>query len=85
METALTFEPGETERVVTVASLQDATDEFDETFSVTLTLPAGANATLARATARGTIVDDDPLPVLSIADQRRRSPSPVANSGPAYR
>ena len=69
METALTFEPGDTERVVTVASLQDATDEFDETFSVTLTLPAGANATLARATARGTIVDDDPLPVWSIADQ----------------
>ena len=52
-ETALTFEPGESERVVTVASLQDATDEFDETFSVTLTLPADANATLADATARG--------------------------------
>ena len=69
METALTFEPGESERVVTVASLQDATDEFDETFSVTLTLPADANATLADATARGTIVDDDPLPVLSVADQ----------------
>ena len=68
-ETALTFAPGDTERVVTVASLEDATDEFDETFSVTLTLPAGANATLADATARGTIVDDDPLPVVSIADQ----------------
>ena len=69
METALTFGAGDTSRVVTVASLQDATDEFDETFSVTLTLPADANATLADATARGTIVDDDPLPVWSIADQ----------------
>ena len=44
-------------RYISVPILQDGDEEFDETFTVRLTGPA--NATLADATATGTVVDDD--------------------------
>ena len=44
----------------------DVTDEPDETFPVTLSSPDGA--TLADATATGTITDDDPEPSLTVGD-----------------
>src|SRR5262249_809294 len=44
----------------------DLADEADETFTVTLSNPQ--NATIADGTAVGTIIDDDPLPTLSIDD-----------------
>ena len=63
----VTFTAGETTRSISVATLEDTIREEDETFSVTLTNPAGA--TLADDTATGTITDDDTqLPALSIAD-----------------
>ena len=47
---------------------QDTTDEDDETFTVTLS-GVSSNAQLAAdPTAKGTIVDDDPLPTLSVND-----------------
>ncbi|NBQ41532.1 MAG: hypothetical protein EBU23_02900, partial [Mycobacteriaceae bacterium] len=57
----LTFAPGVTSQQVSVSVTGDATVEPDETFTVTLTNPTGA--TLAAATATGTITNDDTAPV----------------------
>lgn len=53
----LTFAPGETKKTVTVRVIADHAREGNETFSLNLSKPAGA--TLARAHATATIVDDD--------------------------
>ncbi|NBT14158.1 MAG: hypothetical protein EBS56_11375, partial [Planctomycetia bacterium] len=53
----LTFAPGETQKLVTVLVSRDTTAEASETFSLTLSNPT--NATLTKAAATGTIVDDD--------------------------
>ena len=53
----LTFRAGQTEQRITVRVLGDLLAEADERFTVTLRDPA--NATIARATATGTIEDDD--------------------------
>ena len=62
----LTFAPGETSKTVSVSTLDDAQDEPAEKFVLTLSSPA--NATLAVASADGTILDNDPAPQLSVAD-----------------
>ncbi|MCX2932270.1 glycosyl hydrolase family 18 protein [Mycobacterium sp. CVI_P3] len=67
----VTFAPGVVTQVIGVAVLGDTVVEPDETFTVTLSNPSGA--TIARATATGTITDDDDatvpkLPSVSIAD-----------------
>jgi Calx-beta domain/Peptidase M10 serralysin C terminal len=53
----VSFADGETSKVITLNVTGDTTSENDETFSVTLS--AATNATIATATASGTIVDDD--------------------------
>jgi len=53
----LAFYPGQSEKTVSVATLEDALVEGDETFSVSLLRPA--NVVLADAQATGTIRDDD--------------------------
>jgi endo-1,4-beta-D-glucanase Y len=53
----VTFAAGETAKTVNVAVIGDTTAEPTETFTLTLSAPSGA--TLSRATATGTIVDDD--------------------------
>lgn len=53
----VTFAPGVTSQTVHVDIVGDAVEEPDETFTVTLSAPSGA--TISRATATGTIVDDD--------------------------
>ncbi|PEG40595.1 chitinase [Mycolicibacterium duvalii] len=53
----LTFAPGVTSQQVHVAVTADTADEADERFTVTLSDPTGA--TLADATAIGTVTDDD--------------------------
>ncbi len=61
------FAPGEATRSVEVPLLDDAVVEENETFAVELTDPT--NATLAKHSATGTIIDDDlPTPSASIAD-----------------
>ena len=66
----LTFPAGETSKTVTVATVDDATDEADETF--TLRLSNATAATLpADPTATGTILDnDDARAHVSIAAER---------------
>ena len=61
---------GSTSRqTIRVATLQDQLDEDDETFGVTLTgVSPSAGVSLGRATATGTIADDDRLPELTIED-----------------
>lgn len=75
----LTFPPGTTHRTVEVVTRQDEIVESEESFTVTLSDPAGAG--LEDDTGSGTIEDDDfmeGLPALSIADA-----APVSEGGAA--
>ncbi len=60
----LTFTPGVTTQTITVSVQGDVLDEDNETFVVGLQNPA--NATLLDGQGVGTLLDDDPLPDLSI-------------------
>ncbi len=64
--TLLTFAPGETSKVISVAVLGDAVFEYDDTFFVNLSNPG--NATIGDAQGVGTILNDDTAPVISIGD-----------------
>ncbi|MFQ5399318.1 MAG: Calx-beta domain-containing protein [Anaerolineae bacterium] len=63
----LTFNPGDSTQFVSVQVIGDLADESDETFTVQLS--NAANAFLLDSQATGTIVDNDGLPALTIADQ----------------
>ncbi|MCW3014957.1 MAG: hypothetical protein JWO02_2049, partial [Solirubrobacterales bacterium] len=56
-KTTITFQPGETSKVVDVPIIGDTRHEADETFVVDLGTPT--NATIADDTGLGTIIDDD--------------------------
>ena len=58
----LTFAPGETAKTVPVAVLNDAHDEGEETFTLTLSNAQGGNAWLKDAEATGTIENTDAMP-----------------------
>ncbi len=58
---SVTFAPGETVQTVRIPVVGDNRAELDETFTVTLSNPV--NAILTRATATGTITNDDGDPV----------------------
>src|SRR5262249_30167437 len=62
----LTIPAGSTSATLSVPVLADTRDELDESFHITLSAPV--NAAIADATGIATIVDDDPLPSLSIND-----------------
>ena len=62
----LTFDPGDVSKTFPVGILADTTDEYDETFTVTLTSPT--NADLGTAVGTMLINDDDAAPTVSIAD-----------------
>jgi hypothetical protein len=64
--TTLTFSAGTTSQTFTVTTATDVLDEPWETFAVNLT--SATNATIADSQGVGTIVDDDVIPSLSIAD-----------------
>src|SRR6185369_5825843 len=61
----LTFTAGQTNKQITVLVNGDATDEIDESFTVTLSSPI--NASIATAVGTGTIQDDDAPPTVSFA------------------
>jgi cytochrome P450 len=62
----VTFTPGTTVQTIAVTVNGDLLNEEDETFVVNLSSPL--NSTLATSQGVGTILNDDPLPSLSIAD-----------------
>ncbi len=62
----LTF-AGDTEQTISVATTQDTRNEDRESFTVMLSSPSNATLVAGAATATGTIIDDDALPVLSLA------------------
>ena len=65
---ATSIRPGEVAGSCSFSSVQDSTDEEDETFTVTLS-GVSSNAQLATdPTATGTIDDDDPAPTMDVAD-----------------
>jgi hypothetical protein len=65
---ALTFNPGQTRKTISVPIVGDRRFEGHETFTVNLAEPTGA--TLARGTATGTIRNDDKMPAF-YADRSR--------------
>jgi hypothetical protein len=66
VNSTLVFDPGETTQQVIVPVTGDTDDEADETFIVEL--GAASNADILKGEGLGTIVDDDGLPSLTIAD-----------------
>ena len=63
----VTFLPGETSATFTVPTLEDTTDEPDETLTVSASSATGTTGSIAD-TGTGTIVDDDDAPAVSISD-----------------
>jgi hypothetical protein len=53
----LTFAPGETSKTISISTIDDAIDEFDETFNVNLSNPN--NAQFGDDQGEGTILDND--------------------------
>jgi len=62
----VTFQPGETLKNVSIRTIGDRVHESDESFSVAL--QSATNATIGRDVAKGTILNDDPRPRLTIRD-----------------
>jgi hypothetical protein len=62
----LAFAPGETSKTVSVPIKGDLFNEIDETFKLVLASPSGA--ALADGEGLGTILDNDPVPTLSVND-----------------
>lgn len=62
----LTFVPGETNQVIAVPVSGETLSESNELFFLRLNAPV--RATLADGVARGLILDNDPLPVISVGD-----------------
>ncbi|MBW4420628.1 MAG: DUF4347 domain-containing protein [Myxacorys californica WJT36-NPBG1] len=62
----LTFAAGETSKIITVSGTGDTKFEQDETFTVTLS-NVSSNASIATATAIGTIKNDDQGSVISVS------------------
>jgi hypothetical protein len=63
---SITIPAGQNAATLTVPIVDDRTYEANETFDLQLSNPAGA--ALGDGAARGTIVDDDPMPRVSIED-----------------
>ncbi|MGH2527822.1 MAG: Calx-beta domain-containing protein [Actinomycetota bacterium] len=63
---SLSFAPGETQKTITVRVCGDTVNEPDETFFVNLS--GATNATISDGQGRGTIVNDEAAPALSIND-----------------
>ena len=66
MEGIATFAPGETNTVVNVPILDDSLSESNETFLLIVSDPV--NCSICTSQAVGTIIEDDPLPLLTIHD-----------------
>ncbi|MBI2924677.1 MAG: carboxypeptidase regulatory-like domain-containing protein, partial [Verrucomicrobia bacterium] len=70
----VTFLPGETEQVITVATLHDTLDEYGERMSVTVTLDPATpttRASIGDGSATGTIADDDATPFVQLTPEQQ--------------
>ena len=73
----LTFAASETSQTVSVQTIEDRNNEANETF--TLTLSNATNATLdTNASATGTILDNDPPPMVSVSNASATEGSSVS-------
>jgi Ca2+-binding RTX toxin-like protein len=63
---SLTFNPGETTKSIIVTINDDIIDEPNQDFTVTLS--SAVNAAIADGIGNGTIIDNDPLPNITIND-----------------
>lgn len=72
----ITFLPGETSKTISLNVNDDALDENDETFTVTLSNPQFA--TILIGTHTRTIVDDDALPTLAFTSASSSGPEPTS-------
>ncbi len=77
----LTFPAGVTSLTISVPVLGDTTNEVNETFAVTLS--SLTNLSALDTSATGTIVENDPLPVVSIANASQ-SEAALGNSTMAF-
>ncbi len=64
----LTFAPGETSKFITVLVNGDTRNEANETFTVFLTNPQNVTLISGQSSGQGQILNDDPLPTISIGD-----------------
>jgi Tol biopolymer transport system component len=64
----LIFNPGETEQNVNVSILGDTLNEADEMFRLALASPANAGLSVSSNPPAVTIIDNDPMPSLSVND-----------------
>ena len=71
----ITFNPGETSKTITVPVIGNTVPQPDRTFYVNLT--GGNFVTFTKDQGRGTILDDDTVPTISISDAQ----VPEGNSG----
>ncbi len=86
----LIFNPGETQKTITVVSNGDNKYETNETFNLNLSNPI--NATITNSVAVGTINNDDTIPTVAIADVTQNEGNsgttnfifPVTLSNPSY-
>jgi hypothetical protein len=74
---SVTIAPGQTTATVVISVTGETYLESDETFTLTLSLPTGTNATLGTTSVTGTIVNDDYAPVANAG------PDQTANEGAA--
>ena len=78
----LTFAPGDVEKTVSVAVLDDTTgNEGTETLTLTLSDVSGGNAYLADATATGSIADDDVTSSGVVRDDGDNDDPPTTTKG----
>ena len=60
----LTFNPGDTSKIISVTIIQDALDETNETFDINLS--NSTNSSISDATGTVTITDDEGTPTLTL-------------------
>jgi len=63
---SISFAPGETVKNIPVSVVADALNEADETFHLVLSNVSGANLTIDPNSGVATILDDDPVPSISV-------------------
>ncbi|NOS70945.1 MAG: LEPR-XLL domain-containing protein [Verrucomicrobia bacterium] len=84
---ALVFAPGQTEMTVTVGTMQDNLDEYDEQMNLRIALdPTASNnyASLGRKVANGFILDDDATPFVQITPVTQTVTEGHAGTTPVY-